>query len=371
MSSWEIYLCNATGTRLAQLSQRCIVSLQASWAANAVAVVDIILAPLVPWSYIMPYGILDIYRTSDGGVRSRLFDTKFLIVDYPNALSGGAETYTLRGYGGNRIIESGIVNYAAGSAYASKTNQADDMIKAIAAENFGASVTDATRKSYNPPLAIQANATAAPSVSKDFSRQNCLSLFQELCNLSAGNASTPTLLYFDVVWSDVADSFELRTYVNQRGTDRSTGAALVQFSVAKRNLADPAIEYDYRNEANYITAGGQGTGDDRILSTQYDPARLGLSPYARREKWVDSRKTTADNIAGEALEALWANRPQRIVSGNVVNIPGCEYGTHWYHGDRVTQVSPRGDAYAALINAVSIDVSGGRENIGAALRSVT
>ena len=373
-SALEMYLCNASGQRLAMLNQANIISMHAQWVANNVSIVDIVLSPSVPYSYLAPYAIIEVFRTSAGGVRSRLFDSKFLVVDYADGIASGVETYSIRAHGGNHIIDGGVVEYDSGSAQASKTGLADDMIKAIAGENFGGSVVDVTRKTYNPPLAIQANAGAAPSVSKDFSRQKILSLFQAICGLSAGHATTPTLLYFDVVWDDGLGSFVLTTYVNQRGTDRSTGLALVRFTLGNRNLSALNLEYDYRSEADYVYAGGQGVGASRDIATSKDIVRLGASPYARREAFIDARNNLLGDLTALqqiADQGLWENRPMRIIDGAIASVPGCEYGTHWFHGDRVVQVTPRGDQFPVLINQVDITWGGGREQIAATLRSVT
>ena len=368
-STYQVYICDPSGNRLYLLTGTNILSLNAMAIASDIGVLTLTVGgSLFPFSKIAPYSLIEVYRTNVRGATELLYETKWIMLDRMKIIDSGARTYTIIAWSGMAIIDGGEVEYMSGSSQASKSGHADDVIKTIAAENFGSSVTDATRKSYNPPLAIQASVGAAPTVTKDFARQNCKSLFQALCQMSAQDPTTPTPLYFDVAWSASLASFELRTYINQRGSDVSSK---VTFSPANKNLLKGFYEEDYRQHRNWIYALGQDTGANRHVMQAKDTAQLAKSVYALREQSINSNLTATSNdtsLQNEANAGLWQYRPMVNIGGQIVDLPACAYGSDWHFGDKVT-VTVDEITTTALVNAVTINLQGGVETFSVALRA--
>lgn len=371
--SYAIWLCNPVGTRLRLFSEQSIVSLKLARSLNNVGTLELVIPATFDFASIVPDAQIEMYRTSAGGITELVTETRWLVVGFKRSLIGGVKTYTLLAYSGLDIITRACVLYPAGdTTYTSKTTHADNLMKLVVLQNLGASTADSVRLAYKPPLTIQADATAAPSISKDFAKENVFTLCTSLADASA---TAGTLLYFDVVWNNAVSSFEFRTYVAQRGQDLSSGNSMVQFSPYRENIRDVSVEYDYRNEYNYVYVAGQGTETLRTAVQRYSTARMSASPYGKREYFKDSRQVQQGstnelaslNADGDAV--LRSNRPMKIFTGTLFNTTACEFGTHWHWGDRV-QATWDADTFICMISTVTIELSGGVETISGGIRSV-
>lgn len=300
-----------------------------------------------------------------------LLQTAWLIRRPQKAGTGGEKTYTLNAYHANDLLKARQVWYAAGSAQASKTAAADDLIKAVIRENYTAA-TDATRDIGGSGLfTIQADAGLGPSISKDFAWQQVLSTIQAVCQ-SAYTAGTS--LFYDIVPTAFNPlSLEFRTYTGQRGTDRgSTSLSQLEFSPERGNLDNPMLDYDYSAEANAALAGGQGDGADRDTATSVDTARATRTPWSRRETFVDATQVTKGDTASlqdEADGAVAAGRAMIRFTGDALDAPGSVFGEQWDIGDRVV-ASYDGDVFDCWLNTVEVKVSGGIENVTAKLSNI-
>lgn len=243
-----------------------------------------------------------------------------------------------------RIIEIGavpalallgwrIVAYAAGSPQASKSGPADDLMKALVAENLGGSASDPQRNS-NDWLTIAPDLGAAPTVALTCPRQTLLEAMHKLAALSA---AAGTRLYFDVVGT-TPDLLEFRSYTSARGIDHTTpdGINPLVFSAATDTLRSAERSFEYEDEITLVYAAGQGAEGERLLAESGDEARIRSSPFGRRERLLDARSIGDDvRLAAAASAALAAGQPRRTFRAEIRNRPGMAYGVHWSWGDRV------------------------------------
>jgi hypothetical protein len=269
----------------------------------------------------------------------------------------GREVFSVKAMDANYIWAGANVAYDAKSAQAEQTDFADDMIKAIAAQNRGASATD-TARSLAAYLTIQADVSAGPAITKAFSRRQVLSVMQDIC-AESGNAGT--YLTFDTVWTS-ASMLELRTYTGQRGTNHgNTSGSRVVISREMRNLEEPETYETHEDEYTYVYAGGQGIEEQRVIETVSDTEAMGLSPFNRRELFEDARNTsTTAALQSEAKAALENNRARRVLMGKVVDTDSCVDGVHYRYGDLV-YATYRGYGYDAHIDTLHVIHQGGRE----------
>lgn len=276
------------------------------------------------------------------------------------------------------ILARRIVDYFAGTSYTSKTATIDDMMKAIVREQLGASGpysgTYATGRDLVTAgaLTIQADTSALPSVSKAFAWRNVLTVLQELASAAS---DTDNYCAFDVVKSATTGALEFRTYPDVRGVSRAyyltSGAVNPNALIVtpdNGSLTEPAIDLDYSKEYNYVRAAGEGEGSARLTGQAQFQARIYKSPYARRERFLDSRNggSSSVQLQYEAISEIYINRARVRMSGKVTESLSVKYGRNYRHGDILT-AEAFGYRFDARVTVVSVSVSAAGETIEAQL----
>jgi hypothetical protein len=337
----EVWLDDARGNRLAHLDK--LESLELIHVLNDYGVIGIEL-PSDYDGYINLDGIIEVWY--NGRMEAAGWIRKMVMYDDSN---GEAHT-RLIAYTGNYVLTSRIVAYAAGSAQASMTDQADDMLKEIANDNLLGDATGARDLYSTLGLTKAANEADGQSITKSFAWRTLLYVCQDIAYASR---AAGTAVYFDwlpkMVSANVM-SWEFRTWINQRGIDHGTDSGQpVYFGKAWGNLAGPSLEYDHTDEVNYVYAGGQGEGSDRNINEVSDTTRIGASVWNRREGFADARNESADDgVTAKGYEALNNGRPRVVFSGEITESPSTLYGVHWDFGDKVI-VEYRGVEYDAIV----------------------
>ncbi len=361
---YEIWLRDKTGNRLQLLDEKTLLSFQYAHSVYGEGTLTLTTSNAYPFAYLQQDGQIEVWRTSPSGTTSLLGNSVFLIDKFMQQIQGSSlPFYSISASPFVSILKRRIIAYAANTAYTNKTAAADDMMKAIIRENFGASAVD-TARDISTYLACAADATAAPSISKAFSWTIIFNTLQEIAQASA---TAGTRLYFDVTFDTTANLPTFRTYTGQLGADNS---ATVIFSPDRFNLADPSLTYDYTGEQNYIYALGQGTESDRLQVTETDATRTAKSNYNRREQALNATQySTTTGLDAEANAALYAGRPVVTVGGTLLNTEDTEYGTHWKEGDLVTAQFDT-VSQTCIVESASIDIASGKESIRGVARAI-
>ena len=278
----------------------------------------------------------------------------------------GKRTIEVLAFSAVELLARRIIAYNKGTSQSEKTAEADDMIKEIMRENFGADATN-TDRDMSAYLTIQTDATLGPSITKEFPRDNIMDVIQEIA-LTTSESGSP--VFFDIVSS--GEGLEFQTFRGVRGIDNTftNGGNPVILSPNRGNLVDVTRAYDYSNEINFAYAGGTGTGANRTVETACSINRINQSPFNRREMFVSESNTDNTNaLIGEAEMAVRADRPRRTFEGTILNVPGAtEYGIHWAFGDKVT-AEFENESIDCFVDGIAITVKGGRETIRATLRA--
>ncbi len=233
-------------------------------------------------------------------------------------------------YDATQLLNRRIVAYPSGTAYSGKLDKADDMIKAIARENFGTLASD-TNRDISEYMSIDPDYSLCPEIEKSFAWRKVLPLLQEIADDSNTNG---TYLSFDIVY-DTDSKVRLKTYVGCRGVNRglSSGNPLV-VSIDNGVLSYASVTFDHTEEFNFIYAGGRGEGVNRILATAYDNARINMSPYNRVEDWVDSSNDDNENTPeSEANSRLKECAPKISINGHMQQTPSKLYNIDFGYGD--------------------------------------
>ena len=353
MTTWEIWLDDPFGLRLLALSP---VSFSLVKSINKPGAFEITFAGNFSTNPVKLDGLVEFWR--DG----QWINTGMVRVIKYWQDSNGNDYISLAGPDLIDLLARRVIAGAAGSAETTKTDYADDMIKAIVTDNFGASA-GAQGRNISAYLSVEADASLGYSMTKSFFYRNVLIVCQEIAQTSAENSKP---IYFDIVPYVSGNLVKLRfeTYLNQPGIDR-TGTSQVIFGTNFDNISNVRLEYDFSEEITMAYAGGQGEGADRYISGALNTRYL-ETPYNRREAFTDARNESATAaVDAKAEQVVFAGAPVVRLSGNLLDIPPTRYGIEWSWGDKVI-VQYRDIQVGATIGAISFGVdSDGNESIGA------
>jgi hypothetical protein len=363
--TWQIWLDDPFGNRLALLDG--LLSLSVSRVANDIGSWQVALPGDFDKRLIRLDGMVEFWRAAEGGTL-RLVRVGFIRKLNSAGDADGNNILVISGPDGVELLNRRISAYAAGTAYVDKSDQADDLIKAIVRENLGSLAVTAARDLSGMNFTVAPDWSLGPTVEKKFSWKNVLGTIKDVADASR---EAGTELYFDVepvVISETQIGFELRTYTGQIGMDR-TGSAY--FGVEWGNLASPKLEQDFETEVNYVYAGGQGEETDRLIVQVSDSARIGASPWNRREAFADARnEDTVNGVTAKGNEVLEAGRPRMRFSGTLLDTEQTRYGIDWDFGDRVTAMY-QGLQFDGMIRAVRLELSvDGEETVDCKVEAV-
>lgn len=360
-AQYEVWLSSAEGTRLKVLDT--VAAFRYTRVVNAPGAFEIALPFDFDETLLYPDRRVLFWRRPPGA--AMYLDMVGLIdqIDVSDDENGNT-TRRIGGAGLADLLRRRHVLYNANSAYTQKTDQADDLMKAIVRENLGSSATTANGRKRDGQISstyfsVASDGGLGPSVTKGFAWRNVLTVLQELSNEARDKG---TEIYFDIEPLDEVQ-FQFQTFVNQRGRDR-TGS--LTFGRKFGNVASPNLSKDWGNEINFIVAAGAGEDTLRITRTAEATWRSGRSPFALREGFADKRSLSDPTTLTDAAQgAVTAGRPVKTFSGDLLSVPRSVYGltADWYFGDRVP-ITYTGAQFEALIRAVTISVDDtGRETI--------
>jgi hypothetical protein len=311
---------------------------------------------------------IEVNRRIGSGLQYRDTDTQWLVTKGEKIFNSRGERLTkITCEDLNTLLRRRIIAYNSGSTQASKTDQADDMMKAIVRENLGSLATD-TDRSWATYLSVEADLGLGQSISKSFSRRRVIDVLKELANASY---QAGTYIAFDIVATSQT-TLLFRTFAGQRGIDRRHPAGINPLIIGPDfgNLADVVRGYDHSAEITYAYAGGQGEGASRVIGVASDTTRIGASPFGRREGFADARTTSdATQVQDEARSLVKGGVPRNTFTGVIVDTPSTIYGLHYGFGDIVTAVF-EGESIDCYIDKIRVTVTPDKEQIDSQFRAL-
>lgn len=308
---------------------------------------------------------LKIYRIPDGAAKQLVMVGFMRYIE--EQYQGDNRTIFIKGVDGNELLTRRIINYAAGSSEAKKTGPGDDVMKEFVDEAMGPSAPaadDLTSLGFS----IEADLGAAPSISLAVAKRNLLDV---LLQIADNSRQAGTRLYWDIV-NPTPETFEFRTYINQRGVDRTTGNARLVFSPEFGNVVDPVLIRDFRNEATIAVVGGGGEGTARAIETVTATDRATQSAWNRRYTFVDARNSGTDptTLQDKGNSRLNERRPLVLFSAGIQNVINNRYGVNWNLGDRVIAQMTDFSTEAEITSVQGQKLPSGMEKITARIESI-
>lgn len=365
---------------------------------------------------------IDIWRAPDDDFPIRREGTFFLRM--PKIYTRKTDNMRMISFTGRDptdLLARRFIIQAAGTAQTYKTDQIDDMMKAIVREQmlFGSALdengaVDNTRAFPEQEFSVQADLALGPTYSLAFADRNVLDVLKELkessFQLNINDFTLYRKIYFDIVPFDITglilaildedtgedildedglaildeesdersgQGLQFQTFADLRGQDRTMD---LEFSVENNNLEEPYYTQNYLEEVNAVIVKGFGRGDSRVTVRVDDTERINASRWNRMEGYKDgSQEPDQAKLADLAYPELYSGRPAEDLSAVFLNVPEGQnsprslYGVDWDLGDLVP-VSYAGKQFNVEISIVyvAIDENGsetitGRNQVAATL----
>ena len=353
---YEIWLCDDRGQRLRVLEP---AEFEYVRVVNTIGTFSLAFSGNLAAEWIALDRMVQIWRAAEGA-RPRLEFLGFIRRWGWSTDQNGLTVLRVGGPDAVDLLRRRIVAYARGTSQASKSDYADDMMKAFVYENAGAGATDADRSMAGAGLTIQADYGAAGSIDVNAHWLNLLDTLREVAASAANDINTR--VFFDVVRTNLS-TVEFQTWVGQRGVDHSwpDGGPPVIFGLEFGNMEQPSLEYDHSGEVNLVYAVGPFEGPSRPVVELEDTARSGMSAWNRCEAYLDGGDfTNTDDLTDAGYAMLNDGRPRARFKATLLDTPSCRYGREWGFGDRVT-ATYMGRQFNAVVSSVKITVKGGME----------
>lgn len=415
MAAYEFWLTDDRGVRLMLMEGYSFASYTRTVSGFGTAEIgipyDLFIANVQP--VFRPDWRLEIWRSPAHGYPMRLERT--FLLRKPKVYrrkEDDVQMVTLHGRDAKDLLARRYVIQAAGTAPAKKTDQIDDMMKAVVREQmlYGSALDvngaqNNTRAYPNGEFFVQADFGLGPSVTRSFADANVLELLKDLSaqSFQLNKAlSTNRKIYFDVVERYGLDDdiyildedgeiildeqgqplldesavvtgaqfgWMFVTLADRYGLDRTDRR---EFSVENGNLEAPWWSKDHLDEVNSVIVKGQGRGESRAVATVEDTARIASSRWNRVEMVKQATyEVDSSGLTSVGTAELNQNRPREELYATILNTPGSDdaprslYGLDWDLGD-ILPVSFAGMQFEAevVIVYVSIDENGRELVIG-------
>ncbi len=291
-------------------------------------------------------GRLEVWRKTPHTEPKLVGDTQWLIRLVRKKIDEqGLNNFRITCHDAVDILNKRIVAYTNGTAYTNKgVDYADDVMKEVVRENFCDLVVD-TSRDISDWFDVAESESLAPQVSlpNDIGFRIVRPILDELCELSL---SAGTYLTYDVIYDQSLKKFIFKTYVGQRGVDRSSTSQkrLIMSCVNDRTpILGRGLSYissgiDALDERTFIYSGGKAEDKNTIYVTVADEERISGSPFGRWEDFIDASDPENTSYSQKIAEAAkWLNHKQRIIeiNGHIEQTEGILYGRDYDFGDIV------------------------------------
>lgn len=289
--------------------------------------------------YFVPDRRIEVWRSPAHGIPMRREDVFMLRKPHVYTRDDNVQVIQFYGRNGIDLLNRRYVIQIPGSSFTTKTDNVDDMMKAIVREQmlYGSvvnrgGVLDNLRALPLNEFFVQADLGLGPSVSRTFTDRKVFDIFKDLKDISHQlNVDDPDnrRIFFDVVPKDLAGistptaaplGWEFQTFADLRGADRTNG---IEFSLENENIEKPSYSLSHLDEVNVILVRGGGSGKSNIAITIGDNARVNASRWNRSDKVVSATSETSTSALTDVGSAeLHKGKPQEDLFFTFLNTPG-------------------------------------------------
>lgn len=359
-ASYDILLQTPTAVPLRTLDE--IIECTYARAENDKGEMHLVLPDLYyPPDIFQPYSRILIQRSIVGRAPYVDLDTPWFVIDGPyyDVDEGGKRVIVVECLDALGLILGGAnVAYGKDTLYANKVATATDMCKAVVRENLGALALDSARD-ISAWMQVEADNGGGYTVGLSFARMQVIDTLQKIAQTSAGAG---VWVAFDIVlFNAFTGKLEFRTYTGQRGNDHRFpgGNPPLTLSSPAGSLSRIRVGNSFRKAASFVYAAGEMVGGVTPIATESDSALIGLSPFGRRELFVDSQAADASELQSEAIAGLRRARPFRFMQATNVEVTGAIRGINWDYGDYLTAQAQTGESYDVRVDKIGVKLTPG------------
>lgn len=336
--------------------------------------------------YFRPDMRVEMWRSPAYGFPLRREDVFMLRKPHIYTRDDNLQIIQFYGRNGIDLLNRRSVIQKAGTSATDKTDNIDDMMKAIVRQQmlYGSaldenSAVDNGRAWPQNEFFVQADLGLGPSVSRAVADRNVYDILKELKEASFQkheDSSSNRKIYFDVLPKDLTGitttvnsplGWEFQTFADLRGSDRTTG---IEFSVENENIENPAYSISHLEEVSSVIVRGNGRGSNQLTEVVDDTVRVNSSRWNRSEKVLSASSESSTSALQDAGRTeLFKGKPVDELFVTFLNSPGGPnaprslYGVDWDLGDLV-RVNYAGKQFEAEINMVYVAVDqAGKEDI--------
>lgn len=284
------------------------------------------------------------------------------------SLDSSGESVTLYGYDHNSLTARRIVAYRSTTSQAQKTAAADNMMRAVARENLGAS-SGTGRDISSLGFSVESDFSFASSVAASFAFGNVYDVLDQISNIAY--SANGERVYWDCQPVDNGWGCNFIARLNCTGVDRRypVGINPILISPEVGNVRAVSMDEDFSDEVNYVYAGGRGEGLDREVIEVSDTYRIGASTTNRMEGFLDGRNfDTTARLTAAGRRRLTEGMPKITFYAELTENDNFRLGRDFGIGDLLT-VSYEGQR-SVFVRGAEIQVNADDESVRIKLEAI-
>jgi hypothetical protein len=273
--------------------------------------------------------ILRIFRTDPVTLVNTLVYEGFNTTIVDQLRINGDIIFNLYGVGYTDLLRRRIVIPPAGSEYSTKTGNAETVIKGYVADST-ISPTDTDR--IFPGMSVESDSGSGNIVTYDARYIILYSICQTLSERGG--------IDFGVVGGNDVGEFIFKAspvWGKDKRENNLEGNQPIIFSIENDNMIIPILSINTSSEQNYAYVGGTNQGADRVIQEVSTPDAIALSPWGRKEVFVEARQQTdTQALISTGISELNSRKTKQELTFNIQQSVQSRWIRDWVLGDLVT-----------------------------------
>lgn len=365
-SRYQIVVTNPYGKTIQVIDE--FNSVDYARKVNDVGELSLVVEDRYPSWVLVPENRIEVWRKRSGVAKLDMNATWF-IQSTVRTIAGTSKFMEVSAHDQIGLLKRRVIPYNEGNPTTEKQDLGDDVLKAIMRENFGALAYD-TERDLSAYLTIQADAGLAPQVTVFCAKDNVFDVAKDIVDACYTGG---TFMAYDFAYMPDNGKFEFRTYVGQRGIDRSVsaGSKATIIGIEQGSIAEIKFYDDRTEEYNFIYCGAKDLVGIEPPKEAKNEQSIGLSPFNRKEfHETSSSSDDPGELQTQANSTLQAKRATKRVEATLsTEFALTEYGDKFDYGDIIT-LSFDGKMYNMFVNAISVKIDQNGESIEVVLTDV-
>lgn len=345
-----------------------VISVQAARAFNVDGSATVVIPNYYARSLFRLHTRMKLWRYDYDGVPHNFGRTIWFLKKLDHARSD--HTITLTFVDAFAMLKGRLIAYTAEGTYGDKTLEeyqidtyddrlrADNMMRAFMRENVGDLVLDADRTI--PSIVIEQDRSLGAYVEKQAAWAELQSTLTDLAQMSSAKGVD---LFYDLIPRDDG-TFIFRVWTGARGIDRTNSSDNpLLLSEESGMISDVHEVEDFTDVATFVYVLGFDTSGSQIIAKGENKALSRNDPFGRLEITVSDSDADANSVlADDALGALMAHRPKRVLTATVVENSSLSFGRDIDYGYKVG-VQVGATEYDCVLDAISTNWSEDNEQL--------